>query len=221
MHQSNQQFHVVWNTSKNNLKEEGDVPVNKLSQRNNIDPNAMDRTDERMIERNLVEAVRRSDSDAYKEIYCKYHSSLSRFIYSRVQQTELTRDLVQEVFLRVWNTRYRLDPKKSIKAYFYQVANNLVIDTMRKKKHRENYLKIATHPQYYSSEELINTALDVHKAIEQLPEKLKVVILLSRFEGLTYNEIAESCQISIKTVVYRMRKAMEMMTKLLSLKTQL
>jgi RNA polymerase sigma-70 factor (ECF subfamily) len=152
----------------------------------------------------------------FKEIYYQYHEQILRFIWLRVNSLELAQDLVQEVFLRVWRTRHKLNPKKSIKSYIYTISNNLVIDYLRKKRLENSYLSELKLQHNNTVNNTIELSTSIKFAINNLPEKLKTVFLLGRYQGLQYAEIAEICHVSYKTVVVRMSKAIAMLRKELS-----
>ena len=87
---------------------------------------------------------------------------------------------------------------------------------MRKNKTKEKMLKINQSLNYYESEDQYYTNIDIQNAINNLPEKLKIVVILSRLEGLNYMEIAEICNVSFQTVSYRLNQALKIMSKHLS-----
>ena len=184
------------------------------SKKNSFD--ASIESDHHYEDKELVEKIKNSSSKAFQLIFMKYYDSLYRFIWMRTYDSEVARDLLQDVFIRVWDHRRRLDKNKSFKAYLYQIANNLVIDMVRKNKTKEKMMKINQSLNYYESEEQYYTNIDIQNAINQLPEKLKIVVILSRFEGLNYMEIAEICKVSFQTVSYRLNQALKLMSKYLS-----
>lgn len=167
-------------------------------------------------EQELVQKIKNSCAKSFQVIFLKYYEALYRFIWMRTYDSEITRDLLQDVFIRVWNNRHRLDKDKSFKAYLYQISNNLVIDMMRKNKTKENMLRINQSLNYYESEDQYYANIDIQNAMNKLPEKLKIVVILSRFEGLNYMEIAEICGVSFQTVSYRLNQALKLMSKFLS-----
>ena len=158
----------------------------------------------------LIKAIINNDHEAFKNLYYKYFPMLIRFAGYRLYSFETARDLVQEIFLRVWIRREKLNPDKSIKAYLYKSLNNLII----------NYSRLSS-AKSVSIEDLknlkkINDAdirIDIKTAIQKLPEKLKIVFILSRIEGYKYTEIAEICNISVKAVEKRMSKAFNILRK--------
>ena len=87
---------------------------------------------------------------------------------------------------------------------------------MRKNKTKENMLRINQSLNYYESEDQYYANIDIQNAMNKLPEKLKIVVILSRFEGLNYMEIAEICGVSFQTVSYRLNQALKLMSKFLS-----
>jgi RNA polymerase sigma factor (sigma-70 family) len=167
-------------------------------------------------EQELIGKIKNSCSKSFQLIFMKYYEILYRFIWLRTHDSELSRDLVQDVFLRVWDNRRRLDTNKSFKAYLYQISNNLVIDMIRKNRTKEKLFKINQSLNYYESEDQYYTNIDIQNAMNKLPEKLKVIVILSRFEGLNYVEIAEICNVSFQTVFYRLNKALKLMSNYLS-----
>lgn len=167
-------------------------------------------------EKELVKKIKQSCSNSFKIIFLKYYEMLHRFIWMRIHDHEITRDILQDVFTRVWDHRDRLNENKSIKAYLYQISNNLVIDMIRKDKSKENFLKISQSLNYYEKEDQYYTSIDIQEAMNRLPEKLRLIVILSRFEGLNYMEIAEICHVSFQTISYRLNKALNLMNRFLS-----
>jgi RNA polymerase sigma-70 factor (ECF subfamily) len=158
----------------------------------------------------LARKIRDSDSAAFKILFHRYYEPLYCFLCQRLRSSEQAKDFIQEVFTRVWQTRERLDPKQSIKAYLYRIANNLTIDYFRKRASHKQYQREKYH-QIQSHDGYIDTELSVNDAVSKLPDKLRTVFILSRYQSLTYNEIAEACKISVKTVESRMSQALRML----------
>ncbi len=154
----------------------------------------------------LTRKVLDSDMTAFQELYSRYAELLYNYIWYRMRSVEESRDMVQEVFVRVWEHRDRLDPGKSIKCYLYRVAHNLVIDKVRKRK-SDHTFRSEVSDKITSPEKEMDIRLSVLSAVQTLPEKEKQVIMLSRFQGLSYQEISHVCGISVKAIESRMTKA--------------
>jgi RNA polymerase sigma-70 factor (family 1) len=165
-------------------------------------------------DRDLAAGVRDSNTAAFKTLYYRYYDALYQFLYSKSRSAELSKDLIQEVFTRIWQTRERINPEQSIKAYLYRIANNLTIDHVRKKIRERSYYSEVRKRGSPAGRDL-ELAITIQNAIDGLPEKYRNVFVMSRHQGLTYAEIAEACQISIKTVESRMSHALQVLRKTL------
>ncbi|MFC1493442.1 RNA polymerase sigma factor [candidate division KSB1 bacterium] len=80
----------------------------------------------------IVKKVKRSDPDAFKQLYYSFYNQLYRYLCYRTSSAYVSKDLIQDVFTRIWTNRESLDPDQSISSYLYRVAANLVVDHFRK-----------------------------------------------------------------------------------------
>jgi len=167
----------------------------------------------------LVEQIKNHDEEAFEKLFRRYYSGLHRFLWGYVANNQIAEDLVQEVFVRVWENREELNPAEKIKTYIYKVGRNLAIDHSRHKKVvREWEEEKKALRNVFVLEKKIDDRLHkklmlkkVKQAIEGLPEKRRVIFILSRYEGMTYKEIAEKLDISVHTVdtqIYRALKTL-------------
>ena len=166
-------------------------------------------------DKEIVQAIRSSDTGSFQELYYRYYEPLYRFFWIRTNSIELSKDFIQEVFTRVWKNRSHLDQNKSIKAYLYRIANNLVIDHLRKKGYAKKYLSDLKQRDASAYHDPVEMKIMIDYAVHDLPEKIRQVFIFSRYQGLSYQEIAEVCQISIKTVEARMSRALNLLRKAL------
>ncbi len=157
----------------------------------------------------LCRAIKAADEHAFKQLYYRYYEALFKFAWRRVQETEAARGLVQTIFIRLWNSRERLDEQQSLKSYLYRIATNLVIDHIRQKGQvrHQTLDEIETEPSE-TPDETFELEEVIDGAIAKLPEALRTVFKLSRFNRMKNGEIAEHLGISIKTVESRMTKAL-------------
>ncbi len=159
---------------------------------------------------NLVELIKQDDSNAFKALYFRYYDKLFRFAYFRIHSVEISKDLMQDLFSNVWQNRKNLKPDKSIKSYLYRSLANILINHS-KLKSSQNISYSGNEENASSVEPQLDRKIDLHIAINKLPEKLKSVYLLSRLEGFKYAEIAEILNISVKTVEKRMSKVLKIL----------
>ena len=171
--------------------------------------------DSEPADKELIEAIRQDDWEAFRQLYYKYHKKLFRFALYRLHSLQIAADLVQEIFFKLWLKRDKLNPTKSIKAYLYKSLNNLIINQSKLHSSRTtSFGNIGDHKVLNHGSDP-DVQIDIQNAVNQLPKKLKIVYLLSRIEGYKYSEIAEICNISVKAVEKRMSKALDILRKIL------
>ena len=165
----------------------------------------------------LAARIRDGDSAAFKTLYFRYFEKLYQFTWYRIRASEQARDLTQEVFARLWRNREGLDPEKSVKAYLYRIAHNLIINHLQRQTIERNYLSTLSEDSFimHPSGDR-NLCKSIARAIKDLPEKFRIVFMLHRFEEFTYADIAESLGISIKTVEKRMSIALKILREKLA-----
>ena len=146
-------------------------------------------------------------------LYKKYHIVLYRFVYLLLKREDLSEDIVLEVFFKLWKIRHHLPEKIAFKPYLYKAAKNLALNRLKKLQREQliydypddipsNHADISQLLEVGDLEDKINTA------IQLLPPKCQIVFKLSRYEDMTYPEIADYLDISIKTVENQMGKAL-------------
>lgn len=156
-------------------------------------------------DKELILGISEGNKSAFKVLFNKYYKQLVGFSVYRTSDVDVSKDLVQDLFIRVWNLRDTLNPHKSIRTYLYKAVLNQ-IKNHYKKYSKKVLLNDYVLPQIKSDQD---SEIDFATAINELPEKIKIVIMLSRIEGFKYSEIAEICNISVKAVEKRVSKALK------------
>lgn len=160
----------------------------------------------------LIQALKIGDPKAYNYLVNTYHHKLCVYAYSFTHDHDLSEDIVQNVFMRIWNKREKLKDDFSILNFLYRSVYNEFIDQYRsqkslyplEKKYIDALNSIMENEDEHSLERIIKI---VKQEIQKLPPKCKEVFLLSKEEGLTNIEIAEYKNISIKSVEAHITKA--------------
>ncbi|MBN2009026.1 RNA polymerase sigma-70 factor [candidate division KSB1 bacterium] len=164
----------------------------------------------------LIKAIKDSNVDAFETLYYRYYKPLYFFAWSRTNSSEASKEIVQEIFTRVWDTRNRLNSNKSIKSYLYRIAHNIIIDHSRKQKVHTKYVDSEREKFKIAEDENAEFLIKLNQALQELPEKYRSVFLLSRVQDYTYKEIADMYSVSTKTVQNRINKALKILRKELS-----
>lgn len=174
------------------------------------------KTDDYSNNDTLIESLRNGDESAYTYLIDTYHHKLCVYANSLVKNIYSAEDIVQNVFIKVWEQRTRLKSDHAIKSFLYKLVYNEFIDLYRKnqslfsleKSYYEALNGIIQEEDPESFQRIINA---VNKEIQNLPPKCKEVFILSKKEGLTNIEIAEHLDVSIKTVEAQITKAFSLL----------
>jgi len=163
----------------------------------------------------IVKAIINNDHSAFKNLYYKYYPVLIRFAWYRLHAADTAKELVQELFFRIWIKRHNLNPDKSIKAYLYKSLNNLIINHSKLGFSQTMSIEDIKNQSAFDDEEnKQELRIDIEREINKLPDKVKTVYILSRIKGYKYNEIAAICNISIKAVEKRMSRALNILRRI-------
>ena len=164
--------------------------------------------------------IRESDADAFKSLFETYCQALIYFAWWYVKNIQIAENIVQDVFLKIWLNRTKLNPALKIKSYLYKAVKNQALQHLRKAKfeNREGNTQ-ALDSSTKSPEDILNEkeiAISVQRAISELPSQCRLIFTMSKYSHLTYSEIAEIQNISIKTVESHMGCALKFLRKRLA-----
>jgi len=166
-----------------------------------------------LSEQDLVLALRQKDKAGVEALYNMYSSSLYGVIFRIVQHEEIAEDLLQETFVKIWNSFSQYDASKGrLFTWMVNVARNLSIDKIRSKDFRNNSKNQDLENTVNFVDEQVNTAINpdvvgVKELVNQLKPDQKSVLDLVYFRGYTHVEAAEELGIPLGTVKTRMRMA--------------
>ncbi|MBU2906612.1 RNA polymerase sigma-70 factor [Arenibacter algicola] len=172
----------------------------------------------------LAQRLISGDPKAYDLLMEFYYQNLCAYAQSLCQDHALAEDIVQNVFVKMWDKRKKINPDLSIKSYLYKSVYNEFID-----QYRKNKPVIYLEKKYYEAidlvvdiepEELDNLIKLMNIEIENLPSKCKEIFLMNKKEGLTHTEISEYLNISTKTVEGHITRAFKILTEKLGTKME-
>ncbi|SHI30033.1 RNA polymerase sigma-70 factor, ECF subfamily [Hymenobacter daecheongensis DSM 21074] len=166
--------------------------------------------------------LRATDAEAFMELlFREFYRPLGNVIHRVVQDRAVTEDLLQDVFLRIWNSRDTLTVSTTYGAYLYRAALNAALRHTERHQRQVPWAELpaaaepaadnALHALYQQEAEA-----SVAAALARLPPQCRAVFTMSRYDELSYQQIAETLDISPKTVENQMGKALRIMRKQLS-----
>lgn len=167
-------------------------------------------------EQSVIQRLQKGDSDAFLELYNHYHPALYHYVLGFVKSPAIAEDLLQDVFLKIWEIRHRINPELSFKAYLYRICRNSVFKLL-KKIAVDEILRVQVMQQFTQSVadadlKLLWQQYDeiLQSAINRLPPQRQKVFRLCREEGRTYEQVADELGISRNTVKEHMVLAMKL-----------
>jgi RNA polymerase sigma-70 factor (ECF subfamily) len=168
------------------------------------------------LDRPLLDRLRRGDQAAFDAIFREWYAGLVRAAESMLRDRAVAEEIVQDVMLELWRRRESLDPHGSPKAYLYQSTRNRALNHLRHLQvQRKSELLMDRSESREASAPSQLVAKEMEGALKEglaaLPPRCREVFELSRVRGLKYSEIAETLEISVKTVEAQMGKALRIL----------
>jgi RNA polymerase sigma-70 factor (ECF subfamily) len=165
----------------------------------------------------LLNLLRADNVAAFNAIYERYSKPLYLYILSKLETGEISKDVLQDLFVSLWEKRKQLHISESLKSYLYQSARHKVIDIYRKNTSYRKYLQQLTE-HFDAQPETITEAVDykaknqeILEAINHLPERMKEIFMLSRLEHQSIEQIAQRLGLSQQTVKNQITKALKIL----------
>ena len=164
----------------------------------------------------LVDGLRGGDENAYAYLVEHYNHRLCVYANSLINDRVIAQDIVQNVFLKTWEKRDRLQQGLSIKSYLYKSVYNEFVDQYRKNQsvtalERKYIQGLEAVVEDKDEEALEHLIVLVKKSIQELPPRCKEIFILSKKEGLSNFEIAEHLDLSKKTIEHQITKAFKIL----------
>jgi RNA polymerase sigma-70 factor (ECF subfamily) len=143
-----------------------------------------------------------------ERLFREHNKNLCDLAYNMVRDQQAAQDIVQEVFLSLWKNRARLDFGEKIRNYLFRATAHQALNHLRSSRRLIRFPEVLAEKLEASADtegvQYKELELRVREAIDRLPDKCRVIYLLSRQEGLKYSEIAETLGLSVKTVENQM-----------------
>jgi len=175
-----------------------------------LQPNA----DMNTLDAVLVERLHENEVAAFDTLYWKYHEVVYRNILKLVKETVVAEDILQEVFIKLWEKRQEIKASQSVAGWLFVISFNLSVNYSRKKLREQTF-----HQKLLSLDPGEETGVDrkalqevqyhlLEQAIAELSPQRRRIVTLCKLEGKTYEEVANELNISRNTVKEHLSAAM-------------
>lgn len=166
---------------------------------------------------NLIHQINTGNQLVFEQLFKQYFKVLQNYAFTILKDLDVAEEMVQNVFLKIWEKREKLPQDAVVASYLYKSVYHESLNWLRHEKVK------ASHQQHtlYSMKNESDSAEDrikmnqlqeqLQKALNELPQQCRTIFQMSRFDELRYREIAEELGISVKTVENQMGKALRLM----------
>lgn len=152
----------------------------------------------------------------YMKSFDLYYQGLISFVYSLIRDEEVAKDIVNDVFLTLWDRRKVLNPEKSVKSYLFTIAKNHALNYIKHQavvKQYEQYQRCELNPEEQEWDEYESKLERVKVVFDSLPEKQQEVVRKCCVEGKKYKDVAFELNISVSTVKTHLLRAMKFLRR--------
>ena len=160
----------------------------------------------------LARRIKEGDHVAFRQFFDRYHGVLLAYLTKKGLDPEAAQDIVQNAFIKIWESREQIDPSKSLKSFLFRIGYTRTLNHFRDtaKFDQGTDLNLRANESNVHQETAYNQVHDyLLKVVRKMPEKRKAVFELCFLQELTYREAAEALGVSIKTIENHMALALK------------
>ncbi|MEX2404727.1 MAG: RNA polymerase sigma-70 factor [Balneolales bacterium] len=178
----------------------------------------MTKTNQNNTDQVRLDLIRKGDEQAFEKLFKQYYFPLTRFAWRFIESKAIAEELVQDLFTEIWENRETWDFTGELRPYLYRKIKHKCLNHFKHQKVKHKYdgqwmeqweTSFINFEDQERDQQLKLLREAINSAVDDLPSKSKMTYKLHRHDGLTYPEIAEVLNISIKTVESHMTSAMK------------
>ena len=169
-----------------------------------------------LVDDKILKALKGGEMKSFEIIYRLYNSHIYNFIYRMIKNTSVSKDLTQDVFLQIWNTKNNIEYDNNFEGYLFTMTRNTVYQYIRREILLQNYINKLGKDKDEKTDVNIEGELDnkyfeerISELIEELPEARRRIFLLYWKSDLSYKEIAQTLSLSEKTIATQVNRSLQ------------
>jgi RNA polymerase sigma-70 factor (family 1) len=165
----------------------------------------------------LVENIKKNDKASFSIVFTQYYKDLVTFSFGIVRNINTAEEIVQDVFVKLWENRASLTIDRSLKSYLLKAVQNLSLNWLQHLKVQSRFASYIKDHQLLSNNETENYILhselehNLEEALTKIPSEFVQAFRMNRFENLSYAEIAQKLGVSTRTIEVRISKALSLL----------
>lgn len=169
-----------------------------------------------MTEKELIIGLKKSSTAAYRQLFARYYTIILRFLVKMLGDEPRAKDIAQNIFLKIWLVREKLDESKSVKTYLYVLAKNEAINNIKYESRTKQFDESFQMEDSSGVQEEVNfreTEDIIRSCVENMPLQRRNVFKMSRVEDMSNKEISQMLNISVRTVEKHIELALKDLKK--------
>jgi len=172
-------------------------------------------------ETEIIRRIRQGDKGQFESLFRSSYVSLVRYAKTIIKDQDTAEEIVQDLFVRLWQDRQKLKIESSLNGYLFRAVHNRCLHWLDHSRVVEKHAREMSEREAEKTESPVEIMqynelqLKIAKVIERLPERCGRIFCMNRFEGFKYTEIAEKLSVSVKTVEANMGRALKEFRKVL------
>ena len=166
-------------------------------------------------EKYIIEGLRSGRESAYRQLFDQYYQKLVVFAYKYLEDLESARDIVQEFYLYLYESRHSISIQISLKSYLYTAVKNRCLNQVKHEQVKEKHRNMRRSEENVSGPDLeeimdaVELEARVYEIVSKLPDKCRQIYIMSRVDGKRNREIADELNLSVRTVETQISKALK------------
>jgi|HubBroStandDraft_1064217.scaffolds.fasta_scaffold111278_2 RNA polymerase sigma-70 factor (family 1) len=173
---------------------------------------------------NTIAALREGDTFVFQQVFAQYHEKLYFYTLGKTKSSYLAEETVQLTFIKLWRCRSSLNPEISLSIQLFRIARTTLIDLLRSKEYNNRIFVEMSLADKNPLRNHVDERIDelelkekVLRGVEQMPAMRRKIFKLSRFDGMSYKEIAVELSLSVKTVEHHISLALKQLQHIISI----
>jgi len=163
----------------------------------------------------IIKAIGKGNSVVFKQVFISHYESLCRYAYTILKNAEEAEDVVQSMFVKIWEKREGLEVKHTIRAYLFKAVYHQCINLLEHRTVKLKHQVQLTHEMHAETQRPVAFQDELEEnivaAIKTLPDQCRIIFMMSRYDELRYAEIASHLNISVNTVENQISKALKIL----------
>jgi RNA polymerase sigma-70 factor (ECF subfamily) len=161
-----------------------------------------------------ITAIREGNVAVFKQVFDACYESLCHYAYTILRDTDEAEDVVQSMFMKLWERREELNIQSALRSYLFKSVYNQCLNQVEHRSVKSKFqeykltqMEVSQQPGVFDEE----LDVKIKKAIEALPPQCRTIFLMSRYDELRHHEIAEKLNISVNTIQNQICKALKIL----------